>query len=331
MQEYKYHRFADAFPMMSALEYRELVADINAHGQREPITRYQQEILDGRNRDKACQELGIKPMYTDFEGNDEEALALAISMNVVRRHLSQSQLAMVAADLSGLQPGQHGDQGQALPIGRAAAKLNVGERTVARARKVKENSPELAAKVRAGEVTVSAAVAQLEAPPTRIGAADGHADPDADLDIPNVDYEDETDEKVVDELDDLGVGAPDDASDAADPVDQGVADAADVRIDLGRERIPPLSFSFERADGGLAKYVPEPETIDAAQLILMNIKTLDEWLAASPDGFAQLGAHMSALSVEQPVHRRPKTKARSKVKSVAKSNKRKASVKETRK
>lgn len=308
MQEYEFHPFANAFPMMSDLEYQELVADIEKHGLREPIWLYQGEILDGRNRDKACRELGIKPLYTDFEGTDEEAIAFVISMNIMRRHLSQSQLAMVAADLSGLQPGQHGDQGQALPIGRAAAKLNVGERSVARARKVKQKSPELAAKVRAGEVTVSAAVAQLEAAPIGKDITNGHADPDAGLDMPDRDDEDETEQKAVDELPDV----------ADDPVDQGAADAADVRIDLGRAKTPPLSLSFERPDGSLAKYVPESETIDAAQPVLMNIKTLHEWLAVSPDGFAQLGDHMVALYIEQFPVSKPKAKAGAKSKSAAK-------------
>jgi hypothetical protein len=282
MQEYQFHPFANAFPLMSDVEYAELVADIKAHGQREPITKYRHEILDGRNRDKACHELGIKPIYNDFEGTDQEAIAFVISMNIMRRHLSQSQLAMVAADLSGLQPGQHGDRGQALPIGRAAAKLNVGERSVACARKVKENSPELAAKVRAGEVSVSAAVAQFEGTPTGMGPAD----PDAP----------DQDESVADVVGDPGVADPD----VADPSAEAKTSA---------------SFALERSEDRLAKIVP---SIDSMAARLMDVENIGEWLIESQGETArQLCYHMQVLVEEFDALGSP-TKSKVKIKPKAK-------------
>jgi hypothetical protein len=177
MDTYEFHPFADAFPMMSDQEHEELVADIKANGLREPIMLYDGDyddaksadidyryylpkILDGRNRYKACVEVGIEPTYVHFDGFDGDggaALAYVISKNLVRRHLDESQRAIVAAKLSGLKPGQHADQ--ALPIGRAATMLNVGERSVARARKViDKGDPELVAAVERGDIAVSAAV-----------------------------------------------------------------------------------------------------------------------------------------------------------------------------
>jgi len=179
MDTYEFHPFADAFPMMTDQEHAELVADIKAHGQREPITLYHDQILDGRNRYKACFELGIEPRYVEFttllalqsmtsreQGyavGDTAALAFVISKNLVRRQLNESQRAMVAAKLADLQTGQRADQVQGLPIGRAAKMLNVGERSVARARKViDKGDPELVAAVERGEIAVSAAASKID-------------------------------------------------------------------------------------------------------------------------------------------------------------------------
>jgi hypothetical protein len=162
--EYEFHPFANAFPMMTDQEHAELVADIKANGQREAITRYHGKLLDGRNRDKACRELGIKPNYTDFGGDDAAALAFVISKNLVRRHLTTSQRAMIAADLATLAHGQRkSDTSIDVSQADAAKLLHVSLPTAQRARKVKENSTELAAAVRAGDVSVSGAVAQIEA------------------------------------------------------------------------------------------------------------------------------------------------------------------------
>jgi hypothetical protein len=57
------HEIANAFPLMEGIEFDELVADIKAHGLRNPITLFEDQILEGRNRDRACRIAGIKPLY----------------------------------------------------------------------------------------------------------------------------------------------------------------------------------------------------------------------------------------------------------------------------
>jgi len=49
---------ADLFPLIDGAEFDELVADLPAHGVREPIWLYQDKILDGRNRWLASQAAG---------------------------------------------------------------------------------------------------------------------------------------------------------------------------------------------------------------------------------------------------------------------------------
>jgi ParB-like chromosome segregation protein Spo0J len=183
MQTYEYHRYADVFPLMTDQEYRELVDDIRTHGQREPITIYQKKILDGRNRERACAELGIKWLYVDFEGDDAAALDFVVSANMVRRHLTTSQRAMIAADLATLRQGQRkSDASNEATQVETAKQMHVSRPSVQRARKVNQKgTPELAASVRRGEISVSAAAAQIDAK----AATNGHADDAAEADTPD--------------------------------------------------------------------------------------------------------------------------------------------------
>lgn len=91
------HPLADIFPMMHEKEFDELAEDIKVNGLREEISVYEGKILDGRNRYKACLAVGVEPRTRKFMGDDPATTVM--SLNVHRRHLSKSQLAVVALDL----------------------------------------------------------------------------------------------------------------------------------------------------------------------------------------------------------------------------------------
>ncbi len=96
------------------------------------------------------------------------AIPSLVSLNLRRRHLNESQRAMVAAKLANMSSGARTDLApiDAKSDAQAAALLNVGERSVERAKTVqREAIPELAAAVDQGRVSVSAAaeVARLSA------------------------------------------------------------------------------------------------------------------------------------------------------------------------
>lgn len=64
------HPAADLFPMMTDDEYTELVESIRTHGQREPVWVDEQgRILDGRNRARACDQLGIPYNWRIYTGS----------------------------------------------------------------------------------------------------------------------------------------------------------------------------------------------------------------------------------------------------------------------
>ena len=131
----KFHPLADVFPLIEGAEFDDLVADIKAHGLREPIVVFEDKILDGRNRYRACMAAGVEPAFTAYTGDDP--ISYMISLNLRRRHLDESQRALVAARLEQLKHGgdrKSEDQDANWHLDRedAASLLNVGVRSVAR-------------------------------------------------------------------------------------------------------------------------------------------------------------------------------------------------------
>jgi DNA modification methylase len=89
------HDVASIFPMMNEDEYQGLRRDIEAKGQREPVWTYQGKVIDGRNRLRACMELGITPKTREWDGKGS-LVEFVVSLNLHRRHLNSGQRAMCA-------------------------------------------------------------------------------------------------------------------------------------------------------------------------------------------------------------------------------------------
>ena len=95
------HKYANIFPMIEGDAFEELKKDILANGLMQTIVTYEGQILDGRNRYKACNELGIKPSIEEYKGSDP--LQYVISLNLKRRHLNESQRGVVASKLANME------------------------------------------------------------------------------------------------------------------------------------------------------------------------------------------------------------------------------------
>jgi hypothetical protein len=149
------HPLADLFPMMGDEEFSRFATDIASHGQREAIVLLDGKILDGRNRFKACRKWGMVAETCEFNGDDP--LGFVLSKNLHRRHLTESQRAMVAAQLATFKVGQnqYTSSPADLPVCRAAALVNVSDRSVRSAKAIIDAGDlELIQAVRNGQVRV---------------------------------------------------------------------------------------------------------------------------------------------------------------------------------
>jgi hypothetical protein len=106
----------------------------------------------------------MTPTFVTIETDDP--LQFVLDLNLHRRHLNESQRAMVAASIANMPDHRPTNKGANLhnkSIPDAAEKLNVSERSVKTAKQIKEKgSPELVAAVESGKVAVSDAVVVVD-------------------------------------------------------------------------------------------------------------------------------------------------------------------------
>jgi len=161
---------ASLFPMLEGEDLDELVKDIKQNGLRHPIITCEREVLDGRNRERACQLAGVEPRYEQWKPRypGDTPLAFVISANLARRHLDASQRAMIAARLASLPKHKHkSDTSIDVSQPEAARQLKVGLASVQRASEVIKKAPELAKAVDGGRIKVSAASRAAKSPRSR--------------------------------------------------------------------------------------------------------------------------------------------------------------------
>jgi hypothetical protein len=138
----------------------------------------QGRILDGRNRYRACLAAGIEPRFVTWQ-EDGSPAELALSRNLFRRHLTESQRAMVAARLARWMETESVERKSRLVANlhqagvgrsreRAAQAVNVSPRLAGYAVKVlREGVEELIAAVECEGLAVSAASVLAGMPPAQ--------------------------------------------------------------------------------------------------------------------------------------------------------------------
>ena len=156
---------------MTAAEQAALTTSIRANSIREPITTFNGQIADGIARCHSAIELGLRwerLPKTEFEGDEAGLLQLVIDKNLSRRHLNESQRAMVAARMATMRQGARTDLAQicAMSQQEAADRMDVSRRLVQDACDVLDRGvPELQEAVNSGILKISAAIKVIELTP----------------------------------------------------------------------------------------------------------------------------------------------------------------------
>lgn len=172
------HPAADLFPMQSADEFALLSASVRDDGLADPIVLTPEGLLlDGRNRLLACALARVEPRFTVYNGNDP--IRYVAQHNMMHRHLDVGQRAFVAlaieaayAEEAALRSRANLKQRSAEvanlpPRGKsrelAAQTASVSPRAVQQAKAVQRDAPELADRVRSGEIHLDRAYRESQA------------------------------------------------------------------------------------------------------------------------------------------------------------------------
>jgi hypothetical protein len=132
MKKYDIHPICACLPEMEEADYIKLRDDIKLRGVLTPVWIYEDQILDGRHRYKAALETGMNCVFNHFIGPDP--CGFVIAMNDLRRHLTVSQRAYVAAQMATMEKGRSESNAPHGAAQTATAKaLGVSRRSVQRA------------------------------------------------------------------------------------------------------------------------------------------------------------------------------------------------------
>ncbi len=159
MNALQHHELASIFPMMTEKEMAVLADDIKTNGLQNPIILHDGKILDGRNRYEACRIAGKEPDFVNYTGDDP--FRSIISLNLHRRHLDESQRAVVAARVANMSHGgdRRSDQAANMPVEisqpEAAVLFNVSERMIRTVKAIEREAPERIADIESGKMTAT--------------------------------------------------------------------------------------------------------------------------------------------------------------------------------
>ena len=164
-EEFEYSELSTVFPSFHGEEeFTQLVESIKTEGLLEPIVVWQGKIVDGRHRHLACKEARVQPEYTYLpdDWSLDKVKNRVVALNVLRRHLTTGQRALVAAALANMtqkdnQWSARQNSAELTSNKQAAEQLNVSHQSVKTAKNIKNDTPDLAEKVNRGEMSLHAA------------------------------------------------------------------------------------------------------------------------------------------------------------------------------
>jgi hypothetical protein len=226
------HPVAALFPMLSEDELADLADDIAANGLLEPIVLDQDGLLiDGRNRLAACRLAGVEPRFVQLAHPDPAGYI--ISLNLTRRHMTQTQRAVIAAEYPLTVNGSKAAVGRVFGVSRPLVSMAAGvltyapelrdglmansvsireayeeaqrrkeqaETPAAKLARLHEDAPDLADLVTGGTLTLAGATAELQARRQAAEAAEREAR----------DHAIRASRRLASVLEDVLIGLPDD-------------------------------------------------------------------------------------------------------------------------
>ena len=180
METMKTHPAADLFPMMTDAELTELAADIKANGLLNPVVLLDGQILDGRNRLRACEIGRCKASVLRMAGCWHIARGLgrepersqtashrvtACCGSAVEAQGLMAQLAAEAKDRQRLGKARMPDPsagGQSRD--KVASLVGVSGRYISDVQKIKNAQPALLPRIKSGSLSVPAALRLIDEP-----------------------------------------------------------------------------------------------------------------------------------------------------------------------
>jgi len=171
LRELPMHPLSLMFPSMNAAEQRALQESVAAHGVREPVLIWNDHgVIDGRHRTLAAiaVDCNLPVQVWEFDSEDE-ARALVLARNVTRRHLNESQLAIIAARMTRAGGGRRSRADSGVTREQAASIVGVSVSLVSNAQRViLDEDQTLYERVWAGSLSLALAIRAIrdrERPP----------------------------------------------------------------------------------------------------------------------------------------------------------------------
>lgn len=188
-QQMKKHKF-NIFPEANQEDFDRLVDSIRTNGfdRTLPVIVHDGAVIDGWNRLKACEQLGIDPVVEHFNGTDQDAMQFVIRSNT-RRNLNKGQWATIAVEASAMmeqlkaeaesrkggRPRKDAKPGEKVhqvsvraprSMEMLAKSHNTNSRYVAQAQALKAEAPDVFERVKEGKLTLQDARKEASKRPT---------------------------------------------------------------------------------------------------------------------------------------------------------------------
>ena len=295
------HAACLAWNEMDPAALGELADDIAANGLLDPLTLTPDgELLDGRNRALACVMAGLEPKTITYDG---DPWLFSISKNARRRHLTDDQIAMIAARLAkrgeGAPVGNQNASKTTGPVGPVVSASNLSVAQVAKAAGVKET------KIKAAKVVLRDGTPEerkaVETGAAKLRPTAGKVRDRKRASAQKVEKTKKSDPVPdSDPIDDVAIDIIAKASDDRWRTLPKIASAVSVADSAAREALKRLGKDVEtrKVDGALEYRIKSGEAADESEKLRGQLAVKDAVIADLKTQLAKKDAEIARLKAE---------------------------------